>query len=460
MRLRLEYQLLFYYIVAIVIVTMGAIALIRQQTKDIGISMQQRELILLNKQINDTYVANGMVPDSLIPPGYRVSIIDTNFNIIYDNTIKDVTSAELSSYEEEIEKSAEDGEFATIKYANVKDLEYLYYAKEYNGYYIRTVTKYNADKAKVPLRGNQNTTFAFIALAIILVIAIFHISQKISKPLKVFNKFINALKSNEKDFSNIKFPHNEYGDVGQIIVDTFDQLEKTKLYKQQMSHNIAHELKTPVTGIRGYLETIIHDENMDLEQIRRFAEKAYNQTIRLSSLINDVSTLNQIEEGRHQYLIEDVNIASCINDVKEELNYKLKQSNIHIDMLISSELSLKGSYQLIYSLFKNLIDNTIEHGGKDTSIIISAGIRQKSGDDNYRVVFTYTDTGKCVPPESIERLFERFYRIEQGRTRKTGGSGLGLAIVKNVVLFHKGSITVENREGGGLIFKFNLCNLS
>ncbi|MEG2849481.1 MAG: ATP-binding protein, partial [Bacteroidales bacterium] len=106
------------------------------------------------------------------------------------------------------------------------------------------------------------------------------------------------------------------------------------------------------------------------------------------------------------------------------------------------------------------IDNTIEHGGEGSEITISAGIMQKSGDEGYRLNFTYADTGKGVPQETLERLFERFYRVEKGRTRKTGGSGLGLAIVKNSVLFHKGTISVENRDGGGLIFKFNLLSLS
>ena len=106
-----------------------------------------------------------------------------------------------------------------------------------------------------------------------------------------------------------------------------------------------------------------------------------------------------------------------------------------------------------------MIDNTVEHGGANCRITISAGVEQISGEGGYKVNFSYADTGKSVPEEAIPRLFERFYRIEKGRTRKTGGTGLGLAIVKNAVLYHKGEISAGNNPGGGLIFKFTLYSL-
>ena len=268
------------------------------------------------------------------------------------------------------------------------------------------------------------------------------------------------LKSKKKDFSQITFPNNEYGDVGRKIIDTYKQLEQAKKFKQQITHNIAHELKTPLTGIRAYLETILNDKEMSLEQMTKFIEKAHKQTLRLSALVHNVSTLNKLdEESEYDFKIEDVNISECLKEIEEELAHKLAENNTTFNPLISSELSMKGNRDLMYSLFKNLIDNTLEHAGPNTAITIMAGISQASGEPSYRINFTYMDNGKGIPEEALGHLFDRFYRVEEGRGRKSGGSGLGLSIVKSSVLFHKGSITVENNPEGGSIFKFNLMSL-
>ena len=307
---------------------------------------------------------------------------------------------------------------------------------------------------------HEHYQVAIMLLIIALILTLFYISRRLTKPLKAFNEFFYVMTSNKKDFSKISFPDNEYGDIGRRIVDTYEQLEKAKKFKQEMTNNISHELKTPLTGIRAYLETIIDDDNMDAEQMRMFVEKAYKQSLRLTSLVHDVSVLNKLEEQSDYYKIEEVYISSCLKEIEEELAYKMKENNTTFSPKISSELSLGSNHDIIYSLFKNLIDNTLEHGGPNTDITIMAGIQQKSGDSNYRITFTYTDNGIGIPQASLDRIFDRFYKVDKGRSRKAGGSsGLGLAIVKNAVLFHKGDITVENRPEGGVIFKFDLMSL-
>lgn len=301
--------------------------------------------------------------------------------------------------------------------------------------------------------------YAIVSLIVILLVTLIYITKKLTDPLKAFNDFFEMVKSNKKDFSSIRFPDNEYGEVGRKIVDTYNQLEQVKQFKQQVSHNIAHELKTPLTGVRAYLETIIQDEQMPPEIMKKFAGRAYRQTLRLSSLVNDVSVLNKLDEQSEYYKIEEINISDCLKEIEEELAHKLKANNTTFKPLISSELCIGSSHDIIYSLFKNLIDNTLEHAGPDTTITIMAGIMQISGEQSYRINFTYKDNGKGIPEESLDKLFDRFYRVEEGRTRKNGGSGLGLAIVKSSVLFHKGEITAENDPEGGIVFKFNLMSL-
>ncbi len=311
----------------------------------------------------------------------------------------------------------------------------------------------------VYIEGASFYQYAVIALIAILVTILIYLSKKLTKPLKAFNDFFNLLKSNKKDFSKITFPDNEYGDIGRRIVDTYEQLDKAKQFKQEVTNNIAHELKTPLTGMRGYLESIINDDSMPAEQMRYFVERAYKQSLRLTSLIDEVSVLNKLDEQSEYYKIGEVNISSCLKEIEEELALKMKANNTVFSPMISSELTIRSNHDIIYSLFKNLIDNTLEHAGPNTDITIMAGINQISGESNYRISFTYADNGKGIPDEVGDKIFDRFYRIDEGRTRKLGGSGLGLAIVKNSVLFHKGNISVEQNPGGGVIFKFDLMSL-
>jgi two-component system OmpR family sensor kinase/two-component system phosphate regulon sensor histidine kinase PhoR len=163
--------------------------------------------------------------------------------------------------------------------------------------------------------------------------------------------------------------------------------------------------------------------------------------------------LNKIEEAADKFNIEDVNIRECIKEIENDLAFKFEEKKINFTADIDNSLVIKGSNFLIYSLFKNLIDNSLEHAGENISINISY-----KGTKEGKVHFEYFDTGKGVSEKHIERIFERFYRVEEGRTRKSGGSGLGLSIVKNSVSLHKGTISVKNREGGGLLFTLTLSS--
>lgn len=456
MKLKLRYQLIFYYAVVIAIVITAFLVYILQQSKDFSLSTLRDQLISHNEDVYNQFKNGTGFKDIANPLGFRFTVIDSSFNVLYFSDIS--TGKEEDDAKDEIMEAAISGEGTALRFSAYSNKEYLYYAKKYPEFYIRTSTPYKYERIEIS-RTNYNYQYAIIALIVALFATLFYISKKLTTPLKAFNTFFDVVKSNTKDFSKISFPNNEYGDIGRKIVETYDQLEHVKKFKEQVTHNIAHELKTPLTGIRAYLETIIMDESMPPELIRKFVDRAYKQTLRLSSLVNDVSVLNKLDEQSEYYKIEEINISDCLREIEEELSYKLKANNTIFNPLISSELAIRSSHDIIYSLFKNLIDNTLEHAGPDTTITIMAGISQKAGDKSYRINFTYMDNGKGIPDDAIEKLFDRFYRIEEGRARKSGGSGLGLAIVKNSVLFHKGEISVSNAPEGGIIFKFDLLSL-
>lgn len=227
--------------------------------------------------------------------------------------------------------------------------------------------------------------------------------------------------------------------------------EKNRVLKQQMSNNITHELRTPVSSIRGYLETIIECPTLSDERKRYFVEKAFAQVVRLTDLIRDVALITKTEEAADLMPREEVDISRVIADVREDLHAGLESQHMTLHVNLPEGLTLNGNYPLIYSIFRNLVENSIRYAGEGTEVNISCyNMTQEF------CYFSVYDTGQGVAEEHLPRLFERFYRVTEGRTRANGGTGLGLSIVRNAVLFHHGDISVRNRKGAGLEFIFTL----
>lgn len=237
----------------------------------------------------------------------------------------------------------------------------------------------------------------------------------------------------------------------EISINDVTKLEEEKKLKQQMTGNIAHELKTPVSSILGYLETIIATE-MDKEKMKFFLERSYFQTQRLSLLIQDISVLNKIEEASDLFETEKISVKDTVSLVIDDLRMKIDENNIGVSIDLSDSLEIEANRSIFYSIWRNLIENSVNYAGENISIIIKI----YHEDDNF-LYFSYSDTGVGIPEKHFTRIFERFYRIDSGRARTNGGTGLGLSIVKNGVQFHKGEISVKKPKRGGIEFIFSIC---
>lgn len=515
-------------------------------------------------QIKESNIRDIHALDNLLPHNTRVSIINNEGKVLFDKDVSDVSTMDNHIDRPEIISALYTSHGSNIRMSTSTHHEYLYYAKHYKNYYVRVALPYDVETQGL-LKADNIFIYIVLLLFIVVLIVVNYVAGRFSKSITQLKNFTTLIKNNRSLPEDIEFPEDELGEIGEQLVDIFDQIrvgkrnieiereklirhfqyagegicsysadrkkiyanthfiqylnliidkptldsedifknelfspvvdlinsktqesgyfvyqitkngkvfavqtiifddhsfevtikditkaEKTRLLKQEMTNNIAHELRTPVTSLRGYLETLSSQE-LPQEKVRQFIDRAYIQSVRLSNLIEDVSLISKIEEAAAGFVKEKINIEQLINEVRIDLTDKLNSNHIAFHSLIKNDLNITGNYTLLYSVFRNLVDNTISYAGQNVEIHIDNYME----DDDF-LYFSYYDTGHGVPEQHLGRLFERFYRVNEGRTRDTGGSGLGLSIVKNAIVLHNGNIQVKNRVEGGLEFLFTL----
>ncbi|WP_329903841.1 sensor histidine kinase [Porphyromonas pogonae] len=283
-----------------------------------------------------------------------------------------------------------------------------------------------------------------------------------AEDLKPIDDFLKQGKERKENFIKYKINKNgsHYGIRAQIfpdnsfeiILSNITGLEEERRLKHEMTSNIAHELRTPVSSIRGYIETMLQQPDLAPDKKEYFLQRSYSQLLRLSDLISDVSLINKMEEFGQHYPKTALNISGIFDEVKKDLEQILQEHNITIDNHIPSDVSIQGNESLVYAIFRNLVENSIRYAGDGVNI----EMYKYSEDDKY-YFFSFSDNGVGVSAESLNKLFDRFYRVDEGRGRAQGGSGLGLAIVKNAVIMHGGEISAKQKSGGGLEVIFSLA---
>ncbi|MDR0539112.1 MAG: hypothetical protein LBG74_01215 [Spirochaetaceae bacterium] len=218
-------------------------------------------------------------------------------------------------------------------------------------------------------------------------------------------------------------------------------VSKTEKLRREFSANVSHELKTPLTAISGYAEMLENGMVKENDKIF-FIKKIKDESARMAALIEDIMLLSRLDEKQDMETFENIDAAELARETVGKLKTKAEQHAVAL-YTNGSNMYIKANYTMLAQFFFNLIDNAIKYNkpGGEVHIDITR--------HTDRIYISVADTGIGIPPEARDRVFERFYRVDKSRSKKTGGTGLGLAIVKHIAIIHNAEITLESREGLG-----------
>lgn len=390
--------------------------------------------------------------------GLRVTVIETDGTVLYDSMFKNTSRMGSHLGRKEVSAALKTGRgFDINRLSSTLKRTYFYSATYFTDkdFVVRSALPYNNDLVRT-LQADQHYLWFSLVTMIILVFILYRFVSRLSDNITKLRLFASRADHNESLETEdlIDFPADELGEIAERIIKIYKRLQKTKeeqnVLKRQLTQNIAHELKTPVASIQGYLETIMENPKIDPGTKEQFLQRCYAQSLRLSSLLRDISTLNRMDDAPQMNDFEHVDINQLVVNIIKETALQVQERKMTFDDMMPFGVAVNGNPSLLYSVFRNLTDNAIAYAGEGTTITLTADER---GDYWH---FTFSDNGVGVPYEHLSRLFERFYRVDKGRSRKMGGTGLGLAIVKNAVIMHGGTISVANNITGGLRFEFTL----
>ena len=312
---------------------------------------------------------------------------------------------------------------------------------------------------------------SFWPLIILLIVAsaLSYISTKLlTRNVTLLRDFAQKAADGKVDYDVSKFPHDELGDISREIIKIYQEkdaavnksekehkvainaIEEKARVKKQLTNNINHELKTPVGVIRGYLETIRSNPDMDNDTKNHFLNRAYENVERLCNLLTDVGAITLLEDGAKNIPVSEVDFHDLVFTIEHDLRVTGIAGNMKFNYDIPLNCYVKGNSNLLTGLISNLIKNAAQYS-HGTEMGIKLVVESEK-----HYTFSFYDNGVGVEPDHLPHLFERFYRVDAGRSRKSGGTGLGLPIVKNTIEALGGSISVHNRTEGGLEFLFTL----
>lgn len=241
------------------------------------------------------------------------------------------------------------------------------------------------------------------------------------------------------------------GGTGLVLVLAEDQTERRRVeaVRRDFVANVSHELKTPVGALSLLAETIA-DASDDPEAVRRFTGRMQQEAARLTNVIQDLITLSRIQGAEPVADPDTVELATVVDEALESVRMAADAKEIQLVSSGTEGVTLMGDEGLLVTAMRNLVANAVAYSPERTRVSVTAAVSETTVD------ISVADQGIGIPPQDLERIFERFYRVDAARSRATGGTGLGLAIVKHITTHHRGDVTVWSKEGSGSTFTMRL----
>ena len=430
------------------------------------------QLQLFNMRLLDA-LEEGLSPEAFIASHdepfeeLRVTLIARSGQVLFDNSLDSLPSANHLDRPEVIDALAHGTGYIIRRHSASTHLNYFYSAMSGDTCIVRTAVPYDVSLSEV-LAADRGFLWFMLGITLLMSIAGYFATRRLGHNISRLNDFAERAERGERIDDFNPFPHDELGEISNHIIQLYARLQRTTAdrdrehalalheeqekirIKKQLTNNINHELKTPVAAIQGYLETLLANPQIDERRRREFLEKSAAQTERLRRLLSDVATITRMDEASQLIQKEPVVLNDLIDEVADEMALRPEEQRLRVNIDFPKRVEIQGNPALLGSIFRNLADNAAAYsGGRDIYIRLL-------DDTPEECTILFADNGIGVGEEHLPHLFERFYRVDKGRSRKLGGTGLGLAIVKNAVMIHGGTISARNRDRGGLEFLFTL----
>ena len=376
--------------------------------------------------------------ESIEDSSLRVTLIDLEGNVIFDNQL-DESEMENHASREEFKEAKENGYGISKRYSSSLLKTFYYVAYKLDNNIIR-VSKVADSTLYILFINLWPLYIVAIVLIICSILLGFLLSKKIVDPINNINLEHplenNKYKEIEPLLIRIEAQKNE------LMKENEEVLNASKV-RQEFTSNVSHELKTPLHVISGYAELIKEGIVKDSD-VKEFGEKIYSEASRMSKLVEDIMKISKLESDK---TIEktQLKLKNIVVSIVDSLMIEADKKNVKFKLSLN-DCSISGNYDSIYSLIFNLVDNAIKYNKTNGKITI------KLQEVSNNVILSVKDTGIGIPKEDLDRIFERFYRVDKSRSKDSGGTGLGLAIVKHSLIVNNATIKVESELKKGSTF--------
>ena len=235
-----------------------------------------------------------------------------------------------------------------------------------------------------------------------------------------------------------------------VVLHDVTRIEAAEKSRRDFIANVSHELRTPLTSIQGYVETLVEDPRPDPETTREFLGIIHKNATRMNRLTEDLLALASVESPDYKLVPQPTRASSLVQDAIESLGGIVVDSDVELESTGAPDTLVLADPDAMNQVFGNLIENSLKYDGAGKRICVGAQLTENA------VEFTVQDFGPGIASEHLDRIFERFYRVDKARSRESGGTGLGLAIVKHIVQAHGGRVWAQSELGNGAQFHFTL----